>query len=59
MIVFSRLADLGARINGWLAGPELAPFTVFPLRRRETEFSKSWQRDRGAPIRFAPPAGWS
>jgi hypothetical protein len=36
MIVFSRLADLGARINGWLAGPELAPVTVIPLRRRVT-----------------------
>jgi hypothetical protein len=30
----ARLADLGARINGWLAGPEPAPVKVIPLRRR-------------------------
>ena len=32
----ARLADLGARINGWLAGPELAPVSAIPLRRRVT-----------------------
>jgi hypothetical protein len=30
----ARLADLGARINGWMAGPELAPIKAIPLRRR-------------------------
>jgi hypothetical protein len=32
----ARLADLGARINGWLAGPEPAPIKAIPLRRRLT-----------------------
>ena len=32
----ARLADLGARINGWLAGPEPAPIKATPLRRRVT-----------------------
>jgi hypothetical protein len=32
----ARLADLGARINGWLAGPELAPIKAVPLLRRVT-----------------------
>ena len=32
----ARLADLGARINGWLAGPGLAPVTAVPWRRRVT-----------------------
>jgi len=32
----ARLADLGARINGWLAAPELAPVKSMPLRRRVT-----------------------
>ena len=32
----ARLADLGARINGWLAGPEPAPVKAIPLRRRVT-----------------------
>jgi hypothetical protein len=32
----ARLADLGARINGWLAGPEPAPIKAIPLRRRVT-----------------------
>ena len=32
----ARLADLGARINGWLAGREPVPIKVIPLRRRAT-----------------------
>ena len=33
----ARLADLGARINGWLATPELAASVKFiPLRHRVT-----------------------
>jgi hypothetical protein len=32
----ARLADLGARINGWLPAPELAPIKSIPLRRRMT-----------------------
>ena len=32
----ARLADLGARINGWLVAPELAPVKSVPLRRRVT-----------------------
>ena len=34
----ARLADLGARVNGWLAGPE--PATGHPLRRARPELSK-------------------
>lgn len=30
----ARLADLGARINGWLAGPEPVAVKTIPLRRR-------------------------
>jgi hypothetical protein len=30
----ARLADLGARINGWLAGPGLAPVKAVPSGRR-------------------------
>ena len=30
----ARLADLGARINGWLVGPELAPVKSGSLRPR-------------------------
>ncbi len=29
----ARLADLGARINGWLAGPELVPIKAVPSGR--------------------------
>lgn len=29
----ARLADLGARINGWVIGPELSPVKAIPLRR--------------------------
>jgi hypothetical protein len=33
----ARLADLGARINGWLVGREPAPIkATIPLRRRAT-----------------------
>lgn len=32
----ARLADLGARINGWLAAPELSPVKSVPFRRRVT-----------------------
>lgn len=32
----ARLADLGARINGWLAGGEPVPVKVVPIRRRTT-----------------------
>lgn len=32
----ARLADLGARINGWLAGREPMPVKVVPIRRRAT-----------------------
>jgi hypothetical protein len=30
----ARLADLGARINGWMAPPKLAPVKPLSLRRR-------------------------
>jgi hypothetical protein len=30
----ARLADLGARINGWLAGPKLAPVKAVSSGRR-------------------------
>ena len=29
----ARLAELGSRINGWLAGPELAPVKAVPSDR--------------------------
>jgi hypothetical protein len=32
----ARLADLGARINGWPVGPEPTPVKAIPLRRRAT-----------------------
>lgn len=32
----ARLADLGARINGWLAGREALPVKVISIRRRAT-----------------------
>jgi hypothetical protein len=42
----ARLADLGARINGWLARPELAPVKAVPSGRRAIKLLRLARRDR-------------